>query len=137
MKHNSTKKLFVYGSLRAGAGHRMGDFLRQHARSLGQAHLAKAALYRVGRYPGLVVGAGASGQVVGEVYELADPEAVLSALDRYEGCRPLAPTKSEFVRKPRTVRLGRRRAARAWVYEYNRATTGLPLIASGDYLAAK
>ncbi len=115
----------------------MGKFLRRHARPLGRAHLAKAELYRVGGYPGLVMGAGAASRVIGEVYELTDPAAVLSALDRYEGCNPAAPAESEFLRKPRTVRLTGRRAARAWVYEYNRATAGLPRIKSGDYLAAK
>jgi gamma-glutamylcyclotransferase (GGCT)/AIG2-like uncharacterized protein YtfP len=68
-------------------------------------------------------------RVVGELYELLDAE-VLADLDEYEECYPLAPSRSEYVR--RVARLVEPDID-AWVYYYNRSVGGRSRVVSGDW----
>jgi gamma-glutamylcyclotransferase (GGCT)/AIG2-like uncharacterized protein YtfP len=127
--------LFVYGSLRQGAGHIMYGMLAQYADLVGGASLA-GQLYLVATYPGVIpAAAGEPAQAVrGEVYRLREPDTILPLLDDYEGFGAHCPQPNEFVRSEADVRLDSGEMLRAFVYIYNRPVEGLQPIASGDYL---
>lgn len=126
--------LFVYGTLRQGSGRPMAGYLARHARRVGRATM-KGRLYDLGGYPGAVPSDSLDDGVVGEVYLLDSPEAVLRALDEYEGCGPEDPPPTEYRRQRVTVRMEDGRRLQAWAYIYNRPTDGLRPIPSGDFLS--
>ena len=119
-----TDHLFVYGTLRID-WHPMHLFLAQHAELIGMGKF-RGKLYNLGRYPGAVVSKKASDQVIGQVYALRESEKTLSALDRYEG--------PEFHRQKVAITLVSGRKLISWIYLYRGETSGLKLIALGDYL---
>jgi gamma-glutamylcyclotransferase (GGCT)/AIG2-like uncharacterized protein YtfP len=82
-------------------------------------------LLDLGRYPGLVQGAG---RVQGELYRLDDPE-LLPVLDREEGYN--------FERRRAVVTLDGGRRARAWLYRYRGSRERARPIADGDYRRAR
>ena len=65
---------------------------------------------------------------------MADPEAVLVALDDIEGYRQDDPDKSLYARSTADVTMPDGSTERAWVYFYNAPLGQAPRIASGDYL---
>jgi gamma-glutamylcyclotransferase (GGCT)/AIG2-like uncharacterized protein YtfP len=81
----------------------------------------RGRLLDLGRYPGLVEGAG---RVSGEVYRLHDPE-LLPVLDREEGYN--------FDRRRAIVMLADGRRARAWLYRYRGPRTRATPIPDGNY----
>ena len=81
----------------------------------------RGRLLDLGRYPGLVVGAG---RVHGEIYRLEDPE-LLPVLDREEGYN--------FVRRRAIVTLANGRRAGVWVYRYRGPQNRAVPIPDGDY----
>ena len=91
-----------------------------------------AALFDLGIYPAAVPAP--EGLVWGEVYEMAEPAAVLAALDEVEGCRPDEPDQSLYARTQTPVTLADGRGETAWVYFYNAPLGRAQRIASGDYL---
>ena len=110
--------LFAYGTLMRGyALHRT---LASGSTFLGEAGV-RGRLLDLGRYPGLVVGAG---HVRGEIYRLDDPE-LLPVLDREEGYN--------FERRCAIVTLANGRRARAWVYRYRGPQNRAVPIPDGDY----
>lgn len=125
--------LFVYGTLRRGYGHPLQQVLARDARFAGMARYA-GRLHDVGRYPGAVPAPGSLPAVVGEMYELLRPQAVLPALDRYEGCTDRYDPAAEYRRERQLVQRADGSSVTAWIYLYNRPTAALPVIASGDYL---
>ncbi len=125
--------IFVYGTLRAAPDHRMSKVLEQYGDLVGRGRLP-GILYDVGRYPGAVKKSGTRAFIWGDVYALRDPDRALKVLDRYEGWNEKNPESAEFRRSRVTVDLGPGRKVPAWVYLYNRPTTGLTRIRSGDYL---
>ena len=106
--------LFVYGTLRRSVAHPMH------------------ALLRVAAYPGIVLDAGA-GWVWGELYHLREP-GVLEQLDAYEGAGPQDPEPREYRRIRALVERLDGEELEAWIYEYGWPTTGIPIIASGNFL---
>jgi gamma-glutamylcyclotransferase (GGCT)/AIG2-like uncharacterized protein YtfP len=114
--------LFTYGTLMRGYGlHRV---LGRHAEFVGIA-TARGRLLDLGRYPGVVDGAG---RVTGEVYRLRDPQ-VLPDLDRAEGV--------QFVRGHTQVTLADGERARAWIYRYRGPRERAVPIPDGDYRRAR
>ena len=81
----------------------------------------RGRLLDLGRYPGLVVGAG---RVHGEIYRLDDPE-LLPVLDREEGYN--------FERRRAIVTLANGRRAGAWIYRYRGPQNRAAPIPDGDY----
>lgn len=122
--------LFIYGTLRRGhAMHRLLDGCVPHAPGrIG------GRLYAVAGYPGLVLSDQPDERVVGELVQMPDPDAALSRLDAYEECSPAFPEPHEYVRTLLPIELESGGTVQAWVYLYNHAVDGLPLIASGDFL---
>jgi gamma-glutamylcyclotransferase (GGCT)/AIG2-like uncharacterized protein YtfP len=122
--------LFVYGTLRAFVDIPMARLLRAAGRHLGVARV-QGRLYDLGRYPGLKPARRMGEWVVGDVYELRAPRALLRTLDRYEaGARGLE--RPRFVRARIRVRFGRRTRT-AWLYRYRLVVRPGTLIRSGDY----
>ena len=121
----SGEALFVYGSLRTGAGGPMHATLAAGARRLGMARVS-GRLFVVDWYPGVVLGD--CEWVHGELWAIEDA-TLLAVLDDYEGC------EREFVRTRALVHADDGTAREAWVYAYARPTDGLAAVPSGDWLA--
>jgi gamma-glutamylcyclotransferase (GGCT)/AIG2-like uncharacterized protein YtfP len=117
--------LFVYGTLRRGAA--MHALLEPGAEWVGPARL-RGRLYQLGAFPGLAEGRRGE-WVQGELYRLAgaDAEALLAALDRYEG--------RAFRRVVREAEGADGTRVPAYVYLFAGSLRGRRRIASGDYLA--
>jgi gamma-glutamylcyclotransferase (GGCT)/AIG2-like uncharacterized protein YtfP len=122
--------LFVYGSLRPGAGHAMGHWLAGFADPEGPAWLAGAVLYRVSWYPGIAAG---EGRVRGDLFRLHDAAAALRELDDFEEMRGRA--SDEYERRLGTVARADGSTVTAWAYWYRQAVQELARVDSGDWLA--
>lgn len=129
--------LFIYGTLMAAAGDKMGrverTWLARESRPLGPA-TTTGLLYDLGRYPGLVVGAGPAGTVEGELVRLADPARSLRWLDAYEGIVPGEHDQGEYRRAEIDVRLPSGPSMRAWSYVYVKSIERARLVAGGSWL---
>lgn len=101
-------------------GYTLHRALARGATFLGEG-AARGRLLDLGRYPGLIGGAG---RVRGEIYRLDDPE-LLPVLDREEGYN--------FERRRAIVTLATGRRARAWVYRYRGPQNRAVPIPDGDY----
>ena len=119
-----THTLFIYGTLMPG--------LRLEAEMHGARRLGPAQvpgrLVDVGRYPGLLAGAG---QVAGEVYEVDD--AQLARLDEVEDMVSGDRAASQYWREEVTVSGGPLQGLRVQTYVYNRPTEACVPIPHGDY----
>lgn len=125
-------RLFVYGSLRAGAAHPMHRVVAEGGAHLGVGSIC-AELYRVSWYPGAVPASHPRARVLGDVWELADA-ACLARLDAYEGCGPSDPPPHEYERREVEVTLERGSTLTTWTYLYAWPTEELDRIHSGDWL---
>jgi gamma-glutamylcyclotransferase (GGCT)/AIG2-like uncharacterized protein YtfP len=114
--------VFAYGTLMRG--YPLHRVLARGAVLVGEGHV-RGRLVDLGRYPGLVEGAG---RVQGEVYRLHDPE-LLPVLDREEGYN--------FERRRAVVTLAAGARARAWVYRYRGPRARAVPIPEGDYRRAR
>ena len=123
--------VFFYGTLMAGFDRRRQAGIDNKLTYLGRSSI-QAALFDLGIYPAAVPAS--EGRVWGELYDMADASAVLSALDDIEGCRPDDPDRSLYIRAQAPVTLPDGRPDRAWVYFYNAPLGQAGRIASGDYL---
>jgi gamma-glutamylcyclotransferase (GGCT)/AIG2-like uncharacterized protein YtfP len=123
--------VFFYGTLMAGFDRRRRAGIDGKLTYRGRGSI-QASLFDLGIYPAAVPAP--EGLVWGEVYEMADPEAVLAALDDIEGYRPDDPDKSLYARATAAVRMPDGSTEQAWVYFYNAPLGRAPRIASGDYL---
>lgn len=91
-------------------------------------------LYSLGAYPGAIVGDTFQTKVIGEVYELPEPQATLELLDVYEGFIPGELEASLFARSKETITLADGQQLACWVYLYNDWVATGRLIPSGDYV---
>ena len=123
--------VFFYGTLMAGFDRRRRAGIDHKLTYIGRGSI-KASLFDLGLYPAAVPAP--DGFVWGEVYEVADADAVLAALDDLEGFSPAHPDRSLYLRGETDVTLPDRRSVRAWVYFYNAPLGQAPRITSGDYL---
>ena len=127
-----TGLVFFYGTLMSGF-RRPGRARLDHSlKSVGRGWIP-AALFDLGIYPAAVPAA--DSRVWGEVHEMLDSEAVLSALDEIEGYRPSQPDASLYTRAEMPVTFIDGRVATAWTYLYNAPLGKAQRIESGDYLA--
>lgn len=131
----TTDILFVYGTLRPAFGHPAHRLLAEGAERIGCGWL-QGRLYEVSVYPGAVLSDDPADRVVGELYRLTDPAAMLARLDYYEEAAEKFPPPREYRRCRVTVRLDEGRSVTAWVYLYNRSTENLRPIPGGDYCKA-
>jgi gamma-glutamylcyclotransferase (GGCT)/AIG2-like uncharacterized protein YtfP len=91
---------------------------------------AAGRLVDLGAFPGLVAAQGPGDRVCGDLCAIdpAHREALLDALDRYEGA------SFARVRKPVSGPDG---PVEAWLYVYRGDASGRPIVAGGDYLAGR
>lgn len=124
------KFLFVYGTLMKGL--RQDWQVKVGARLAGHGSIA-GRLYDLGDYPGAVWSMDGRGQVLGELYELHNPDIAIAILDEYEEFFPAQPEKSLFVRKVVPVTMENGTQKEAWVYFYNRKVDEADWIPGGNY----
>lgn len=127
-----SERLFVYGTLRKDSANSMHRMLERDASFVARARI-RGHLYDLGEYPGLVI-SDADTWVHGDVYELADPSAMLTRLDDYEGCGPSDASPHEYERVRCEVLMDTGGSETAWVYVYRGTLVGKREIRSGDYL---
>ena len=124
----SVRHVFVYGTLRQGEARDINRLLPA-PRLLGNARVT-GALYDLGAYPGLVLGA--PGQVYGEVYEISGELERL--LDEIEEVWPQP--SGEYCKREQLVRLDEN-AEDILCVVYEIATDripGMPVIVCGDWI---
>jgi gamma-glutamylcyclotransferase (GGCT)/AIG2-like uncharacterized protein YtfP len=126
-----THLVFFYGTLMAGFDRRRRAGIDDKLTYLGRGSI-QAALFDLGIYPAAVPAP--DGRVWGEIYRMADTEAVLAALDEIEGYSTAHPDRSLYLRRESEVTLPGGEHAPAWVYFYNAPLGRAPRIPSGDYL---
>ena len=123
--------VFFYGTLMAGFDRRRRAGIDTKLTYRGRGSI-RAALFDLGIYPAAVPAP--EGMVWGELYEMAEPDRVLVALDDIEGYRPEDPDKSLYSRAEADVTMPDGSVERAWVYFYNAPLGRASRIPSGDYL---
>jgi len=104
----------VYGSLRSEFDNSYARRLRENAELVGRITVP-GSIFRIGKYPGYR--REPEGIVHGELWRLHEPEAMLAALDDYEG-----PAYSRVLVND------------AWIYLYIGAMDADARIQSGDFL---
>ena len=117
--------LFVYGTLRSHIKDPVHHLLETHA-VLVAAGTFQGKLYDLGRYPGAVRSRGTGDRVIGEIYQLTQPQFTLAIVDEYEGHR--------FKRKRVTIAQENGQQITAWIYLYNGSVRHRLRILSGDYV---
>ena len=130
--------LFVYGTLRQGYENPLAQRLHSMAKFLGTATMPGELYLCTGGtfpYPAARHLPDAKTLVVGEVYDLANREALLCELDRYEGMGPEFPEPWEYVRHTVSVLL-EGKACEAWCYLANHPVAASNRIPSGDFRQA-
>lgn len=125
-------KLFVYGSLLSNFKSAIGQFLKLHAKFLGEVYV-KGLLFDLGQYPGLISPANTSQLVYGHLLQLFDPENVFVTLDQYEGINPEDLSNSEYYRALIQLETNDLGVDQCWTYIYNLSTSGLKVIPGGNY----
>jgi gamma-glutamylcyclotransferase (GGCT)/AIG2-like uncharacterized protein YtfP len=126
-----TGLVFFYGTLMSGF-RRPGRARLDHSLKLVGRGWVPAALFDLGIYPAAIPAS--DSRVWGEVHEMLDADAVLSALDEIEGYRASEPDSSLYTREEMPVTFDDGRAELAWVYLYNAPLGKAQRIESGDYL---
>ncbi len=128
--------LFVYGTLRRSLiGAQKNAALIQimsELKFIGEGSV-NGQLYDLGDYPGAIVGENFDNKIFGEVYQLDDPQAVLTVLDQYEGFIPGELEASLFARIKVKITMFDDQVIDAWMYVYNDWVATGKLIESGDY----
>ncbi len=124
--------VFFYGTLMTPFNRPGRERVDPHLSFVGPG-IIRAALFDLGIYPAATPAD--DGSIVrGEVYEMLDSTAVLTALDEIEGYRPNEPERSLYLRELIDVSLDYGRVEKAWVYFYNAPLGRAQRIESGDYL---
>ena len=130
MTAHAPRRLFVYGSLRAGETGEMAALLHAHARHLGEGTI-RACLYAVSWYSAAAPCDDPAAAVHGDVFELRAETAdgVMEALDAYEG--------EDFVLRPVEVRMRDETSLAAEAYLFAARVDGLRRVAHGDWRRAR
>lgn len=130
MTSDAPRRLFVYGSLRAGETGEMAALLHARSRHVGEGRI-RACLYAVSWYSAAAPCDDPAAAVHGDVFEL-HPEtanAVLETLDAYEG--------EDFVLRPVGVRMRDETSLPAEAYLFAARVDGLRRVAHGDWRRAR
>lgn len=131
-----TEFLFVYGTLRKEMVHQVSPELRAIMEGLPYLGIGQiqGELYYLGSYPGAIVGNTFKTKIVGEIYELPEPNETLEILDVYEGFIPGELEASLYARSQETISLPDNRQLECWMYLYNDWVATGSLIETGDYI---
>jgi gamma-glutamylcyclotransferase (GGCT)/AIG2-like uncharacterized protein YtfP len=128
-----TRFIFFYGTLMAPFNRPGRRQIDSHLHFKGRGTMA-AALFDLGTYPAAVPADREDARVRGEVYEMANPAAVLDILDHIEGYTAQEPATSLYTRRLTPVALDDGGTIDAWAYFYNAPLGHAEPIPSGDYL---
>jgi gamma-glutamylcyclotransferase (GGCT)/AIG2-like uncharacterized protein YtfP len=126
-----TDLVFFYGTLMSGFKRSGRSGIDAKLSPVGRGWIP-AALYDLGIYPAAIPASDA--RVLGEVHRMLDTDAVLSALDQIQGCRPSEPDASLYTRVETMVTFLDGSTATTWAYFYNAPLGRAHRIESGDYL---
>ena len=126
-----TDLVFFYGTLMSGFRRQGRTRLDQQLTPVGHGWI-HAALFDLGIYPAAVPADDT--RVWGEVHQMLDSAAVLTALDEIEGYRAAEPDTSLYTRAITPVTFDDGRVAPVWAYFYNAPLGQAQRIESGDYL---
>lgn len=124
--------MFFYGTLMTPFNRPGRQRVDSKMTFVGRGHI-NAALFDLGIYPAAVPVSDDS-LVWGEVYQMLDAPAVLTALDEIEGYRASEPESSLYTRVLVDVTVENERPVSAWAYFYNAPLGRAERIESGDYL---
>jgi hypothetical protein len=130
----STKKLFVYGSLRSGFRNPAYDYITSYFHLLGEA-VVRGRLYDRGDSPVAIADEGEY-FITGELYELKDEsqfEWVFEQLDDYEGLNVETGETPLYKRELAKIYQDKEPIS-AWIYWYNLSVSGFPTLEIGDIL---
>ncbi|MEZ4903207.1 MAG: gamma-glutamylcyclotransferase family protein [Spirosomataceae bacterium] len=130
---NTLVFLFVYGTLMRGFSNRFAQKIAKNAIWIGKGTFT-GHLFDLGFYPGAVYDPNTTSQVHGEVWQLADFERIIKALDTYEGVDDKTP---EYVRREVPVLLENGCEMRCWAYIFCQPTENYEVIMEGDYRKRK
>jgi len=142
VKNNTEKKgrrpmddefIFVYGTLRTETATVMSHLLVRHSEYLSNG-VMQGRLYELDGYPGAVESREPDDKVLGALYRIVDRDMLLPELDLYEECTDNFPEPHEYVRKKVLISRDNGDSLIAWAYLFNRETSNLLQIKSGDYL---
>ena len=126
-----TDLVFFYGTLMSGFRRQGRARLDLQLRPVGTGWI-HAALFDLGIYPAAVPADDT--RVWGEVHQMLDTDAVLSALDEIEGYSVSEPDTSLYTRVVTPLTFEDGRVAPVWAYFYNAPLGRAQRIESGDYL---
>ena len=112
--------LFVYGTLRRGCDNQFAQLLSERGQFISAARVP-GRLYDFGSYPGARRTDLPNELILGEIFYLEEPAAVLAILDDYEG--------PEFER----AIVSTTGTLDCWIYWYVGLETGHPIV-FGDWL---
>ncbi len=127
-----TVNLFVYGTLKKGAGGKMHHLIRPYVCYVGEG-FTHGRLYQLAGYPGLVMRNGGREKVWGELYQTTSAEFLFEILDTYEGCSNRQNRPHEYRRVEAEVILKGGRRVSAWLYEYIAPLRGARWIPTGTW----
>src|SRR5215213_11570847 len=122
--------LFIYGTLIPDIAPDEISGAAQKLEYVGEGFVY-GKLYDLGDYPAAVLNG--NSKIFGRIYKLPDDENILPELDEYEGYNPQNLSESLYLRKKVKVYLNGRTLS-CWIYEYNRDTSKIPIIESGNFL---
>ncbi len=125
-------RLFVYGTLRPGLGHPLGQQLGQVGRRLGLGRVF-GRLYDYGAFPVAVPDASRRFRVTGEVFEVKANPLFWTLLDEYEDFKPNDLLHSHFRRAEAEVEMESWEHLQVQIYWYRLSIDGLAEIPGGDY----
>ncbi len=121
----STKYLFIYGTLLPEISGRMSKWLAKNSEVICHGSIP-GYLYLISDYPAAIYDNETSDYVQGLIVELQNKEDCFSLLDAYEG--------KEYLRTINNV-TGKDSIERTcWMYLYNRPINNLQLILTGNYV---
>jgi gamma-glutamylcyclotransferase (GGCT)/AIG2-like uncharacterized protein YtfP len=128
--------LFVCGTLRRALWPKIPPAIAALMQGLRFVRIGKirGQLFDLGAYPGGVVGEHFETHIVGEIYELPEPQAAFAVLDAYEGFVPGELEASLFARIQAPATLTDGSQIVCWLYAYNDWVATGRVIEGGDYL---
>ena len=120
--------LFVYGTLRKGAGSELHKFIEKNSEFVGMA-TAQGKLYVIEEegeddYPAFVTTDNQADKTIGELYKLTSPIKLLAILDEYEEFFANDNVNSVFIRNTIDVNFEGQKVE-TYAYEFNRSVEGL------------
>jgi len=124
--------LFVYGTLKSDATNTNAKQFHEQAELIGAARW-QGSLHLVTNYPAAVISKNKDEFVFGELWQLKNPEQVLSLLDKYEECAISTLLPHEYERSVEFINIDQK-IIPAWVYLYQLSTTDLPRIKTGIFI---